>query len=778
MQLGRDAPRTMVVCRSDGRLGTPGGGQAGQSLVLITLAMMGLLAFVALGVDLGLFYVERVEIGRAVDAAALAAVSELPVEKAAQERAFIYLQDNGYDYEASGTWYFVDKYESTSGGGEYTLDPQLPPTVTTAIWVDTKYSRDPDAGQPDLSATSVRIKVRQKVPTVFAQFFGFNHLPVESFAEAESIDQVDSVIVYDDSGSMEFNTLCYGCWEADDDEMYPRGSIYPLPWDGGSHCSHTCVITPPVYSDYNSSYEYNDCHYRDNLSPPQDADDYDYYIVIEAEEYSRITPDYQPIAGQPFHSFWVMQRNPTNASVNRATGALGRDGSRPEAYLTHQPYASISARDSGIAIPCTWDDLNNGEMCAREVDSGWGLPAERLAEIEDILPQPVPRADYEFQVPVSHNYYFWVRGQGGETDSQDHIFWGLDGSPIGGKDDFRNSPLYDGADTDDWEWHCLGSTYLGENPDPEARTLNLWGGGPGFSVDRILITTDNSASCGTAYVDDDFCGDHYPPACFPPNNGRTGWACDACDPRFAGWPGGDSGADYHPYCELDNRDDPIFDDEQPIRDALEAAKYFVSRMDIRLDQVGYVAYDDVAQIRDELQCVRRLGPEDLDATGCVPTDPDDEDCGCRQEVITNTVLYHLDQATAGGGTNIAAGISLGIDVLATTENHYGRPGAAHVMILMTDGQATHRPADSPCDDDGDVYPFDDDLNNDCVAYFAEEARDNGIVIYTIGLGTGADKDLLRYVADLTGGRYYPATRDNLDDIFDELYERIFIRLIK
>ena len=32
--------------------------------------------------------------------------------------------------------------------------------------------------------------------------------------------------------------------------------------------------------------------------------------------------------------------------------------------------------------------------------------------------------------------------------------------------------------------------------------------------------------------------------------------------------------------------------------------------------------------------------------------------------------------------------------------------------------------------------------------------------------------------ELTEGKYYPATRENLDDIFDDLYERIFIRLIK
>jgi hypothetical protein len=305
-----------------------------------------------------------------------------------------------------------------------------------------------------------------------------------------------------------------------------------------------------------------------------------------------------------------------------------------------------------------------------------------------------------------------------------------------------------------------------------------------------MITSDGNDSYCSGYTGD---GLPFEPAGFASNQGRTDWACHPCDPRFAGRPGGQAATgatQYRPDCAIDNRYDPIYDDEQPIRDALESAKYFVSRMDIRLDQVGYVAYDNDASIEDELECIRRRGPKSLGAPGC---DPDQESisdpCGCYQRVMTNTILSHLDTARANGSTNIAHAMRLGISVLKTvpddydndgdTDQHYGRPGAAHVMILMTDGQAnTHDHCAAECDDDPDFYPHDDDPDNDCVGYYAREARDNGIVVYTIGLGTGADKDLLRYVADLTGGRYYPATRDNLDDIFDELYERIFIRLVK
>jgi len=751
--------------------------QKGQSLVLITFAFMGLLAFVGLGVDLGLFYVERVQIGRAVDAAALAAVSELPVEQAARERALTYLQDNDYDHTSSGTVWRANSYVNTADGGSYTWDPGLPPTVTTVIWVDTAYSYDTFAADPSLTASKIRVRVRQKVPTIFMQFFGFKHLPVEGLAEAENIDHVDSVIVYDDSASMEFNTVCYGCWERNPDELYPKGYIYPLHWSDtttatADHCVSACGIQDEDYTDYESDtdYEHNDCHYRYDQ-----GSEVDYYTVIEAEEYSRISPEYQPVAGQRFHTFWVIQHNDKGAYYHK------EDRSDRGAYLRHHPYASLISHFDGIAVPCTWDDLNDGRFCAREVPDAAShhLIPGLEEEIESIFPQPIPQADYHFQVPTTTTYYFWARGQGGD-DGSDHIFWGLDGAPPAqeseGKEVFGSGAFADGARSGSWDWRCLGSETLSQDLSTEAHTLNIWAGAPGFALDRILITTDDS-NC-------DSDGTPPAPSGFRPNKGRTDWACEPCDPRFAGRPPDPDNPQvsppYRPECAIDNRYDPIYDDEQPIRDALESAKYFVSRMDIRLDQIGYVSYDSGANIEDELRCVRHLGPENVVGNpSCDPSyDPYDPDCGCRQKVITNTVLSHLDQARASGGTNIAQAIRKGVDVLRTSDPHHGRPGAAHIMILMTDGQANGRSGTESACEDPDLYPNDDDLDNDCAVYYAQKARDNGVAIYTIGLGSGHDKDLLRYIADLTGGDYYPATRDNLDGIFDKLYERIFIRLVK
>ena len=46
--------------------------ESGQSLIIVALAIIALLAIIGLGVDLGLVFVERVRLSRAMDAAALA----------------------------------------------------------------------------------------------------------------------------------------------------------------------------------------------------------------------------------------------------------------------------------------------------------------------------------------------------------------------------------------------------------------------------------------------------------------------------------------------------------------------------------------------------------------------------------------------------------------------------------------------------------------------------------------------------------------------------------
>jgi hypothetical protein len=382
-------------------------------------------------------------------------------------------------------------------------------------------------------------------------------------------------------------------------------------------------------------------------------------------------------------------------------------------------------------------------------------------------PFPVPRVDYEFTVPDDGGtYYFWIRAQGGATWSDKDVFWGVASGttplryPTGQGTGFNTGAAFDGACGNKWQWKRLGGVSLSAN---QTYVLSFWGGGAGFDIDRIIITNDNTSS-------------NLPLRNSEANNARTGWACERCDPRFAGMPGGlhvdmDPGAGedwwWLPDCSVgahpDQREDPIYKGELPIRDALKAAINFVDRMDFSLDQVGYVDYDTNPHTRNELECLRRLGPED-----------------CTADVIDNTVIYELNSTVSSFRTNMAGGMKDGIDVLSTSAGHYGRPGAAHIMVLMTDGEANEYPhsyGDPVCYNiDGREWPGGPNAK-DCVIYYAHEAQKNGVVIYTISLGYSADLEIMQAVADITGGEHrWAPSPDKLDDIFDELFERIFVRL--
>jgi len=123
----------------------------------------------------------------------------------------------------------------------------------------------------------------------------------------EQRPEVDIVIVYDKSGSMEFDTLCYGCWEPSE-EQYPNGYIYPLHWsdstiESADHCAT------------NNRY-----HERGG----------EYYIVIEAEEYSRLSEVLDPAGAgcrrvdrSPPHGPTMTFTRPATISTTSTSGGRG-----------------------------------------------------------------------------------------------------------------------------------------------------------------------------------------------------------------------------------------------------------------------------------------------------------------------------------------------------------------------------------------------------------------------------------------------------------------------
>lgn len=141
-----------------------------------------------------------------------------------------------------------------------------------------------------------------------------------------------------------------------------------------------------------------------------------------------------------------------------------------------------------------------------------------------------------------------------------------------------------------------------------------------------------------------------------------------------------------------------------------AAKSFVGAL-ISGDRAGVVDFDSYANL------IRPLTPD------------------------FDSVNASIDSLDSSGGTNIGAGVSVANNHLISS----GDPEHAWMMILLTDGQGSY---------------------ND---YYTQQAIENNIAIYTIGLGSGINSALLTSIATATGGQYYPvSSADQLPDVFREI----------
>ncbi|CAD7773185.1 von Willebrand factor type A domain protein [Candidatus Methanoperedenaceae archaeon GB50] len=156
-----------------------------------------------------------------------------------------------------------------------------------------------------------------------------------------------------------------------------------------------------------------------------------------------------------------------------------------------------------------------------------------------------------------------------------------------------------------------------------------------------------------------------------------------------------------------------------------AAKDFVDKMDSTRDQAGVVSWDN-----------------NIDFTW--PLDND-----------FPTVKSQIDNVDSSGGTNLNVGLSSAIGVLdANTRTE----DSEEVIIFLSDGEGYYTYA-------GSGGP-------------ASNAASKGYVIYSIGLGNNPATGPLTDMATATGGKYYSApTADNLQAIFDEIYEELTFNTI-
>lgn len=141
-----------------------------------------------------------------------------------------------------------------------------------------------------------------------------------------------------------------------------------------------------------------------------------------------------------------------------------------------------------------------------------------------------------------------------------------------------------------------------------------------------------------------------------------------------------------------------------------AAKSFIDAL-IEGDRVGVVDFDSYARLYQPLT----------------------EDYAAAKRAV--------DRVDSWGGTNLGRAIQLSNRELINN----GDPDHIKVTILLTDGY-------------GSYYHS-----------LTQQAKDADITIYTIGLGNGVNENLLRSIAEGTGGAYYPVS--SAEDL-PEVYRRI------
>ncbi len=348
--------------------------QSGQSLIILVFAFLGLIAMLGLALDLGLVYIERVRVKRAVDAATLSGVVELPYEQQAFDRAIEYLDLNGYDMSDPRTYVFVSgcikDVQDRFGNGctmnnvgnndrdqvcrtditrpylynkpttdpytrPYRIDaagaiiPTLPPTATWFLLDTTNYKGQltPDCDKTQLIlGTANKLEITGTIPVNmnFMQFFGFERAPVSDNSLAENVSSLDVSIAYDISGSMGYDSVCQGCWyktNNDLNDIPPLGGTYPYyysyPKNGAyrtvlssTTTSAVCATSPSTRSIVSGGHRYE---------------------VLEAELYSHNTSIMDTQWREMGQGYWALQRNGSSAAK------FNNISSEPGTYISQMP---------------------------------------------------------------------------------------------------------------------------------------------------------------------------------------------------------------------------------------------------------------------------------------------------------------------------------------------------------------------------------------------------------------------------------------------------------
>lgn len=161
-----------------------------------------------------------------------------------------------------------------------------------------------------------------------------------------------------------------------------------------------------------------------------------------------------------------------------------------------------------------------------------------------------------------------------------------------------------------------------------------------------------------------------------------------------------------------------------------------------VDSSGSMSSNDGGRIRIQAvkEFVDKLGENDRGAI----VDFDSYSTVYQDFTVDHDLLYAaVNKVNSSGGTSLSAGMSKAISLF--TNANYTRTDAYKYIVFLTDGQG------------------------DYSSSYTTSAVNNNIVVYTVGLGSGVNENILRNIAEGTGGKYYFASSaSQLPDIYKDV----------
>ncbi|RMF05968.1 MAG: VWA domain-containing protein [Chloroflexi bacterium] len=518
---------------------------------------------------------------------------------------------------------------------------------------------------------------------------------------SKTVGNLDVVLALDTSGSTEYDTICYGCWErcgdsslitttectaADRYKPYPaNGKKFPLPYPPRSGPPNTVqqrMLDLIVGDDGDGSVWPPVPGTPDPLTGTN-------YIIFEAEFYSNNGgPSWDPGERAAGKGYWAIQR--ATSTDGSSGGGFGNPDNGQALAIDGYGYEGTAGTYlNGLVRHHPMTENTDGKI----------FPYGRHYTQTNAEANISPRLEYDFVPTWGSQTYIHFKGQfyhgANNTLQPNEFFWAIYDA-ASGKNVYPGPAgstavlqAWGGAENDHWDprpdrhWRWFSVNTGGAVLTPTRKyTLKIWAGSGGYAFDRMIVTARVNV----------FSPDNLTHAPATPGTAQR-LAADPCNPIFGlSVQPADCTVSYL-LAPVNNLDDPLFGAMQPARGMLEAARSLMTQyLDPHRDQVGLVDFDSDAGQVAQLECLRaaparRLGANapaaqsDLYPLNTLDGYPalDEYTCADPAQAAPGTlpisytaVVRGLEQLyPPGGGTDIADALRRSLHMLGVTTDNDG-----------------------------------------------------------------------------------------------------------